>query len=176
MWCKEIKNFLGQDDKDFIEKVILNYNFPFYHQPSSVLGDNNTGLNHIILRRPEERQEGENYNSDFYPEITRMIRRALKKAKINLSEFLRIGINYTYNNGQEKCPAHLDHDKIKHKQIIIYLNDCLDKKSKTVLLSGKKIFKSITPEKYKAAIFDDCYHYHYYPTKGFRLVIVCTFC
>ena len=175
MFYKEYKNFLSKTDKEFIENIILNQMFPFYHSPDSLIGDNKSLLSHVVLRRPEDRKQGEKYNSDFAQPILNILYSFFKKAKIKPKEILRIAVNYTYANGQERCDKHIDHVDIPHKQVIIYLNDCLDKESKTIILDKDKIAKSIIPEKYKGIVFGNNYHYHYYPKVGFRVVLVCTY-
>jgi hypothetical protein len=175
MFYKQHKNFLSKNDKKFIENIILDKMFPFYHYPHSCINDNKSFLIHIILRRPEDRKQGENYNSDFAPAILNILNSFFKKAKIKPKELLRIAVNYTYPNGQEKCDLHTDHNDIPYKQVIIYLNDCLDKESKTVILDKNKVVKSISPEKYKGIAFGNNPHYHYYPKVGFRIVLICTY-
>lgn len=178
---KEVEDFLSEENINFIENVILDSKLPFYHHPFSCFDKNNKPdnrffLSHIILKRIENRQEGESYNSSYYPEVLSILNSFFKKIKIKPKKYLRISINYTYNNGHKKSDTHLDHPNIKHKQVLIYLNDCLDKGASTVILDkNKKIIKKVSIKKYKGVLFGNNLHYHYFPKKGCRLVLVCTF-
>jgi len=178
---KEVENFLSENNIKFIDDTILNSKLPFYHHPFSCLDKDNKPdtkcfLSHVILKRIEHRQEGELYNSSYYPEVLSILNSFFKKIKIKPKEYLRIAINYTYNNGHKKSGTHTDHPKIKHKQVLIYLNDCLDKNAKTVILDkNKKIIKEVSIKKHKAVLFGNNLHYHYFPKKGCRVILVCTF-
>jgi len=179
---KEVENFLSEKNIKFINDVILNYKFPFYHQTSSCFDNNNQPdnrcfLSHVILRRIEQRKENElRYDSIYYPEVLDILNSFFKKIKIKPKKYLRIAINYSYNNGYKKSGVHLDHPEIEHKQVIIYLNDCLDKSAGTVILDkNKKVIKKVFIKKYKAILFGNDLHYQYFPKKGHRLILVCTF-
>ena len=175
MFYKESKNFLTKENKDFINNVILSDYFPFYRNFTKTTSTDNTiCLSHVLLNRPEKRLEKNHINSIYYPECLKIIISFLNKFKIKHKEILRMSINYTYNNGKEKCPIHQDHS-YPHKQVLIYLNNA-DPCSKTVILNkNNKIFKKITPQKNKGICFDNKPHYHFYPKKGERIILVATF-
>ena len=60
----EDENFLSQKDKDFINNVILGNNFTFYYQTHSTKqGDHNSFFCHNLIRRLEDRIEGQDYRS-----------------------------------------------------------------------------------------------------------------
>jgi hypothetical protein len=175
MFFKEHKSFLTEKNKKFIENIVLKDNFSYFLNKSSVKGDECGYMSHVILRRPEDKKENEPYfNSFYHPEIVNIVDSFLKKTKIKYKILLRLAINLTYNNGHEKCEPHYDHT-YDHKQLIIYLNNPLDKESKTVILKNKKIYKEIYPEQYKGFCFGKEMHYMYYPKFGNRIVLVCTF-
>ena len=176
MFFVEDNNFLNLEQKDFIEKTVLSPFFPFYYQTNSTSYDKNSTLSHIIKVRPEIRKEGENFNSSFGNKFEDILISFCKKNNIKFTESLRIAVNFTYNNGAEFCPTHLDHE-FPHKQLLIYLNDPLDKKTKTVILDDdeKTILKEVYPEKYKGICFENKPHYHHYPKIGERIVAVYTF-
>jgi hypothetical protein len=132
-------------------------------------------LSHIILNRLENVDIKNAINSAFYDPTIDILNNFLNSKKLKKNFFTRIAYNLTFNNGIEQCAAHTDHD-YNHNQIIIYLNDCLDKQSKTVILNEKEeIIKEIYPEKYKGICFGSNPHYHFFPTKGMRVVLVATF-
>ena len=56
------------------------------------------------------------------------------KTKINYDEVLRVCVNFTYHNGQRlESPVHVDHE-FEHEQLIVYLNQPMDRQSFTVVL------------------------------------------
>jgi hypothetical protein len=175
VFFKEHKKFLTKKNKEFIEKTILNNNFSYYLNNSSVEGDNCEYMSHVVLKRPEDKKEKDlEYNSFYYPQIIDIINSFFKKTKIEYKELLRIAVNLTYNNGHKKCEQHYDH-KYDHKQLIIYLNNPLDKESKTVIIKNDKVYKEIYPEQYKGICFGKEKHYMHYPKFGNRVILVCTF-
>ena len=174
MYFKESNNFLTKENISFIKETILNDNFPYYRASDCTVGDKISFLYHCLLKRPEERQNKEDINSNYYLSCLELVESFFKKTKIKHKEILRMAVNFTFNNGVEKCPTHQDH-KYPHKQLIIYLNDA-DPLSKTVMLDKKnKPWKEITPEKYKGICFDNLNHYHFYPKSGERIILITTF-
>ena len=174
MLYRESKNFLTSDNIDFIEKTILGNNFPLYQMPHTVSDNYQDTLTHIILTRPED-SFTPRIRSAYYDPVINIIKSFLKSLSITDIKILRLAINFTYNNGFEKCTAHTDHD-YDHLQLIIYLNDPLDKESKTVVLDkNKQIIKEIYPEKYKGVLFEGLPHYLHYPKKGNRIILIATF-
>jgi len=177
MFFIEDNNFLNEENKKFINEVILGPYFAYFRQGFSTYdkGNKDCIFTHIVLSRPEHRIEPNQINSDYYDEVLKLIIPFLQKHKIKYTEFLRVCVNLTFNNGVEKCPVHFDHS-CDHKQIIIYLNDDIDKNSKTIILDkNENIIKEIIPEQYKAVCFDKLPHYHYYPKIGERITLIATF-
>lgn len=176
MFYLEDKKFLSKKQKDFINGIVLGEDFPFYIIKNAAYNDGCDFLSHIVKRRHEDIKEGESeYNSSWHPQVCDILYSFLNKNKIKFKKILRIAFNLTFNNGHIKCDLHEDHS-YPHKQIIIYLNNPLDKESKTVILDkNKKVFKEIKPEQYKAVCFDSHLHYHFFPKKGKRVVLIATF-
>ena len=88
---------------------------------------------------------------------------------------LRCNINLCFKTRNKTCLPQYDHN-YPHKQLIIYLNDQIDKTSNTILLDeNKKILHKITPKQYKGVCFDSCPHYFYFPKKDIRVALVYTF-
>ena len=177
MFYIEDKNFLKENQKEWIERTLFTYgsDFPFYLHSSATPGDSCSSLHHVVIRREEERENNILRNSKYSIYFEDILKTFCQKNNITLNEILRINVNFTYNNGYEKCPIHLDHD-FPHNQLILYLNDC-DKDSKTVVLDddNKTILKESIPEKYKGICFESKPHFHYYPKSGNRVILVCTF-
>jgi hypothetical protein len=177
MFFIEDKNFLNEENKKFINETILGPFFAYFRQGFSTYDKDNKDsiFTHIILARPEHRIDKNQINSDYYFDIIKILNSFLQKNNIEYTEFLRICVNLTFNNGVEKCPIHFDHS-FEHKQIIIYLNDILDKNAKTIILDkNEKIIKEIEPEQYKGICFDKLPHYHFYPKIGERITLIATF-
>tara|TARA_R100000664_G_C2754298_1_gene141894 strand:+ start:1526 stop:2053 length:528 start_codon:yes stop_codon:yes gene_type:complete len=174
MFYIEDKNFLNKNQKKFIEEITTKSDFPYYVISNSTENDSSEYLSHIIKNRIED-FPNEKCNSNYYPQITDILFSFLIKNKIKIKQLCRAAVNLTYNNGKEKCNPHHDH-KYEHKQFILYLNDPIDKNSKTVILDkSNKVFKEVTPEQYKGICFDSHLHYHYYPKKGRRIILIATF-
>jgi len=177
MFLIEDKNFLNKEQKNHIENVIMGNNFPWYINNTITRDYKNFSTNikflsHCILKRREEREPGEVYNSNESEFALSVLNSFCKKNKIEVNEVLRISINLTYNNGFEKCDVHEDHE-YDHKQLLVYLNDT-DKKLYTVIKDNKKEVV-IAPEKYKGICFESKPHYHYFPKKNIRVVLIITF-
>ena len=168
-------NFLSDKSIHFIENWILTEKCPFYVQPHAVEGDNVKNLVHVVLSRPELREK------DYKPHIYHsyfidILSDFCSKHNIKFNEILRICINILYYNGvRDESPVHTDHD-FDHKQLLIYLNDPLDKESKTVLLDdNNNVYREVCPEKYKGVMFSKMPHYAIYPKVGERYLLVFTF-
>jgi hypothetical protein len=173
----EDKNFLKKEQINFLENEILTDRFPWYHHSDCVIGDNFSNLQHVVKIRPEWKKEGDpEYNSIFGEKFFNIFLTFCKKNNVSFKEIFRIALNYTYNPGQPIGKIHQDHN-FNHKQLIVYLNDPLDKKSETIILDDneKIILKKIIPEKYKGICFENKPHYLIYPKIGYRIVIVYTF-
>ena len=174
---KEHGEFLSTESKDFIDKVLLGDNFPFYQIPrTGTLGKevNDELLNHLVLPRPEDRDITETVTSNFFGQTKKILDEFLKAVDIEPAFYLRIAYNLTYNNGFEKSGPHIDHN-YDHKQAIIYMNDVKDKEAKTVILNKNKIYKEVTPQQYKGVCFNNLKHYNYNPKAGKRVVLIGTF-
>tara|TARA_E500000178_G_C17001935_1_gene746121 strand:+ start:871 stop:1407 length:537 start_codon:yes stop_codon:yes gene_type:complete len=177
MFLIQDENFLREEQKLFINNYLLAPNFPYYLNKASVEeNDENPYLSHTVLRRPEERKPGESFISDSSDQIVDIFKTFIIKNKINTEELLRCTINLCFKTKNKSCLIHNDHD-YKHKQLIIYLNDPMDKTSKTFLLNDTqdKILHRITPKQYKGVCFDSCPHYFNNPKKDIRVALVYTF-
>ena len=166
----ELKQLINTD-------ILLNDNFPFYFYSSSIKdGKSDAFLSHVILRRPEERDWKDQWNSSYKETLIFIFSEFCKKHKIVNPDMLRCSVNFTYPNGHTKMETHEDHP-YPHKQLIVYLNNPLDKKSCTVLMDKKekKITNKIEPKQWRGVCFDSVPHYQFYPTKGHRIIIIYTF-
>ena len=178
---KEYKNFLSEDNKNFINNVLLGANFPYYvsefdaNYPHDAKVPSYKFFCHTVLQRKEDREKGQLFNSDHARETIDILNNFFNKAGIKAVTFFRIAYNFTFNLGQDKSFIHTDHEH-DHSQVIIYLTDTLDKKSATVLVDKKgKVVEKSYPEKGKGIMFDKHPHYQVFPKKGARLVLVATF-
>jgi len=170
------KNFLTQEQKNFINNELLSPFCPYYFNSNSVANDGNKYLSHAVLRRAEERDENELFNSSYSEQITDIFKTFIIKNKIDCKEMLRCCINLTFKTNSIACPVHKDHE-FDHKNLLVYLNDCVDKNAKTVLLDDneEKITHEFEPEQYKGLCFGGVPHYMIYPSKDIRVVLVYTF-
>ena len=168
-------NFLSDRSINFIENWILTNKCPFYVQSVMHNNDKTKNLTHIVLPRIEERQK-EDKQHIYHSYFVDILFDFCLKHDVKFDEILRISINVTYYNGvSDKSPIHLDHE-FEHNQLLVYLNDPLDKKSKTVILDdNNNVYREIYPEKYKGIMFPKMPHYVVYPKLGERYILVFTF-
>jgi hypothetical protein len=171
---KENNNFLNKEQKNYLQNIFVNKDFPFYFSDKSIATDksNRAILTHVILNRLDSEHPSKYINSNHYDSVVDILNSFLISVKEKAYFFTRISLNLTFNNGFDKSEIHQDHD-YDHKQIIIYLNDC-DKKAKTVIKQKGKT-NEITPEKYKGICFGPDKHYHYFPKQGMRVILVATY-
>ncbi len=177
---KIIKKFLSKENKDFINKVLLSSDFPYYlseydaQHPHDACVPSYKVLCHNVLQRKEDRIKP-GFNSEHSRPTLNILSNFFVKAGIKEVLFHRICYNFTFNIGVRKSYIHEDH-AYPHSQAIIYLSKVLDKDTPTVILDKKhKVIKKIKYEMDKGVIFDKTPHYHVFPKKGARLVLVATF-
>lgn len=171
----EDKSFLTFDQKNYISKIIEDQKVPFYFSPMAVDDDDGGAhfVHHAIVRPKDNSQQPGIENSKEMPFFKKVLDTFCNKHKIKYQTIYRGAINITFPNiNVEKVPAHTDHTFF-HRQLLIYLNES---DGDTVVLDyDNNIFKSISPEKYKGIMFDSTKHYHFFPKKGWRGVMVITF-
>ena len=171
---KEDNNFLSNRSKEFIDHRLLGSDFPMYYTNYAVnMADGAENFTHVVLRRKEERVRNEAVHP-FYQNFIKILDEFCNKNKISYREVLRICVNFNFPSGAKKSATHVDHE-VNHNQLLVYLNNPMDKKSSTVLLddNNKKV-KEIFPEKYKGVFFPKMPHYVNFPEKGGRFVLVFT--
>ena len=162
-------SFLTDDQKKKLDKIFKHgNNFPFYlADHAAQLGDGGYHFIHRISLPEKEK------SSPFYPTAKAILKTFCTKHRIQLSRIYRCAINITFSNGfVYKCPIHSDHTFF-HKQLLLYLDDA---EGDTVILNEKKEpFKIIEPKKYRGVYTPRSPHYHYFPMRGIRRVMVFTF-
>lgn len=178
---KEHTNFLTQRNLEFINKIVLSKDFPFFIQnfdpidEKTLYKSKNIFLSHTVQKRLETCSLKEAINSPYYEESVDILNNFCKAINQKVMFYTRINYNLTFNNGNKKSHIHLDHDGFKHKQIIIYLNDC-DKDSTTCIVNdNNKLIKEIAPKKYKGVCFNSLKHFQKFPKTGHRIILVATF-
>lgn len=171
------ENFLSDNSINFIENTVLSSAFPYFYNAHTIHDppDNNAYMGHDVLRRPEEREPGENFNSDYANEFLQILNEFTNSINFKLNDIFRISVNITFAGVTQNCPTHVDHP-YPHNQLLIYLNDC-DPESSTIVLSEdkSKVDHIIVPKKFMGACFGSAPHYMVFPRKGARAVAVFTF-
>jgi len=175
---KENKKFLTESNIKFINEIVLgqSFNYFFCYTKPDCKDLDYLFLVHVVLNRLENRHLKDVINTtpEIYDQTIDILNNFLLSVNEKAYFFTRIAYNLTFKTSIPRTQAHRDHT-FKHKQIIIYLNDA-DKESKTCILDKKgKLIKEIVPEKFKGFCFDDNDHYHYFPNKGARVVLVATY-
>lgn len=179
MFLIKDKNFLKKKHKDHINNIILGPNFPWYFKKTSVTSNKfqkikklNSYLMHMVVERIETREQGVFSNSSETNFCIDILNLFCKKHNIKYKNIFRAAFNLTFNNGNQKSGVHIDHN-FYHKQLIVYLNEC-NEKSFTIIKNNKKEIK-IKPEQFKGICFESKPHYHIFPKKEPRFVLVITF-
>jgi len=170
------KNFMSEEQKQYINNVVLKDNFPWYFMDNAVnKNDKNWFFFHIVVKRPEQCNEHENrVNSEHANFFIEVLDNFCKKNKIEYTKVFRIAVNLVVPNGVKESFIHEDHD-FPHKQLIVYLTD--NKESTTNIYSSdyKTLLHSIKTEKFKGVTFDKVPHSVTLPKKDRRVVIVYTY-
>ena len=130
----EDKDFLNEDEKKYIENTFISDQFPLYQLFGDVFADgkSNTMLQHHIVER-----DTNNYTSQYYPFIHNLVSKFTQKHNLPYNKILRSAVNLTFKDKLNKCDPHIDHNQ-PHNQLIIYINEPLDKFANTVILSEDK--------------------------------------
>ena len=169
----EDNNFLTNEHKYHIDNVILGKYFPWHFQPDSLEPDGEKPyFSHTVLRRPDQREAGEYFNSSHGDFCVDVLNSFCRNNNIKYKEIYRINFNLDFNNGYDTCNVHEDHP-YPHDQLLVYLNDC-DSNLCTVIIDNDKEIK-VKPEKFKGLSFKKTLHYHYFPKSGRRVVMVVTY-
>jgi hypothetical protein len=191
MFYKESKNFLTQDEINFVDQTVLGDSFPWYKINESTT-TKFPFFAHVLVERYDHTTQQLKINSDIFPFFEKIFIRFIKKHKIKIKQITRACVNLSYYHGiYDMTDPHVDHN-FKHKVLMLYLNDI---EGDTLVYNEKykgepkcvipletikkplKILKKISPEKGKIVCWDG-EHYH---TGSFckpgkqRVVVVFTF-
>ena len=94
--------------------------------------------------------------------------------EVDLDKIETFRINNTFPNGEVKCLPQRDHSG-EYYNFLLCLNEPLDKTSATVVVGDDgKIQHVCYPEQWKALLFKNRTHFHYYPKVGHRTMMVAT--
>tara|TARA_R100001086_G_C11686434_1_gene217279 strand:+ start:61 stop:561 length:501 start_codon:yes stop_codon:yes gene_type:complete len=158
-------NFLNSKQKTFLDNLFYQREIPFFLCTHSIYIDD--GNYHFIHKLLEE-----GHASSIFNDVRPILDSFCKKNNISYKQIFRAAFNITFNHGNDNCGIHQDH-KFDHNQLIIYLND---QDGDTVVLDNKKQpLKIVSPKKFRGFCFSQKFHYHYYPRKGIRKILIFTF-
>ena len=176
MFYIEDDNFLQQPQKEHIDKLMSEIDFPVYFMDHGLTGDGNGQFVHSMLKRPEGCKPEERFNSLYFDFFMSCMITFLQKHNIEINKIVRMAVNACYNNGADGPGIHKDHT-FDHKQFILYLNNPEDTNTPTQIYSEDKktLLKEIYPKLYRGACFDGLPHSFKYPKKGLRWVLIATF-
>jgi hypothetical protein len=165
---------LTNEQKDFLEFVI-GLDFPWYYQIA--LHDDGPGqFAHCMMFRDESNKPvSGKINSPHYWIAQSIVTDFCKKHDIPVNTILRAAVNCTWTHKAKDVGIHKDH-YFEHNNFILYVNDCTS--GDTIIYNDDETENTrITPEKYKAVIFDGRKHSHEFcqgDTER-RIVMVFTF-
>lgn len=181
-----IKKINNPKTKEYLlmKQEIFTPNFSWYWNSESVPKDpKNNSLEHIsipflshgIIVRPKDDSEYSIFpkiNSQYSDIFNVILDQIFDCNQIDFNCVLRINVNLTIPLvGVEKTRSHVDHN-FPHKNLLIYLNNS---DGDTILCDDEeKVLDTSSPIEDKVILFEGK-HYHYLPSKGRRIVIVCTF-
>jgi hypothetical protein len=113
-------------------------------------------------------------NSPYFDSFKSMFMRFCQKNNLSVSKILRAAVNCTSYSSLKHGDVHVDHDKFKHYNFIMYLNDVGG--STYLYNEANKLAKEIKPSKNKVVVFNGCLHAQGYPKQDtHRFVLVFTF-
>lgn len=148
--------------REFLDGLIAPGNL-FEFQPFTV--DPGTQDSHFTRHYlPADSGEWEMFDAEPFVSFLTDI---LSDHGMELKHVNRCACNITYPNGKESSTPHVDHS-YSHKQMLVYLNTS---EGDTHIDNEE----SVSPKKYRCAIFDDSRHWHDFPKSGHRAVLVFTF-
>ncbi len=163
---KIFDNVLDKKETEFLCNTFLNNTTPYYLNKGQTDNDIRFHFTHVLQNRDTEK-----IMSKYYYDVLTIINNICKKTKTKLNKTLRACVNLTFPYTPSQGAIHLDHS-FDHKQFII----CLTNGGATLFFNKKdKVIKKIKYEMDKGVIFDKTPHYHVFPRKGARLVLVATF-
>jgi len=175
MFLIEDNNFLQDTQKEHIDNLLYNIDFPMYFMDHGLTNDGKGMFIHSMIKRPEG-ETGKRYNSDYFDFFISCFMMFCNKHDIKVNKIIRAAVNCCYNNGHVGPNIHSDHE-FEHKQFLLYLNEPEDKDTPTIVYNKKQdeILAKIYPKQFKGACFDGLPHTFKYPKKGLRWVAVFTF-
>jgi len=158
----ENSNFLSDLEKQEIDKIFWSEENPWSYQP--ITNDNFNAPGIIDLKEGYDISYftfEPNKNSYEYQQIKKIILKFLEINNIDYLNIIRIKLNITPTHDEiSQCPPHSD-SKHPHLNFIYYINDA---EGDTVLyneladyktiFTNPTVFKSVTPERGKAILFD----------------------
>jgi hypothetical protein len=163
----ECEDFINDKHQSIIN-FALSQNIPLLWHYDQVKGDNRPFLAHVLVSRDTNK-----IVSPYALDFIEMFNSCLIKLKLNFNVILRASVNVMFPIDDKKNPPilHLDHE-FKHKQFIMYFNDC-DGDTEIILDDGNKLL--ITPKKNKAILFGCLKHRVFSPSTGRRTSLVVTY-
>jgi hypothetical protein len=176
----EIKdNLISLETRENILKTIRDDGFHMYYYKDSVKGDGKSFLSHVLLVRPEERdnEEDRGVRSKYFFDMVQPLveyHKFIETKDNHKVKILRAAVNMTYNNGHDEGVWHKDHT-YPHKHMIVYLNTPADKEAVTEIKDEEGNITTVEPKKWRCVIMDDYEHRAIYPKFGDRWVLVITY-
>ena len=129
MFYREDKNFMSEDQKCFLDDIVLGnidkIEFPWFLSTGTVSkGDNISYLHHVVIKRPEDkiRAEEELFSSSTGPFFISLFNQFAERNKIKYKGIYRCCVNLTFPLKEGKSGIHTDHE-FPYKHFLIYLND-----------------------------------------------------
>lgn len=183
----EKENALPAEDFKNIEKLVKDFNFPWYYRPSTL---NNFYYNSHALYDPAL-----GIISTHFDYFKKIFERLCQINNIKVNKILRMNVNMSFHYSAKHADLHVDHD-FPHQTMILYLNNAsgntlifnetyektkgpeIDYVRKRHQIQKEHVLKhQIVPKKNKVVFFDGInYHAQEFcnPNEE-RIIFICTF-
>jgi len=142
----------------------------YYHSSTSPRSEDFPFFGHAIVSTPRIPNLFPTYCSDHHVICNTVLTEIFRENYIDVKCVFRAGLNMSLpliSDAQHSYP-HYDHN-FDHKNLLVYLTDS---DGDTVICEKNELRN--TPKEDTGIIFEGK-HYHYLPTYGRRIVLVCTF-
>ena len=159
-----------------LKSLCLGNNFPYCYNSNTTFGlphsegvyDNFGFWSHSVLQKNEKHPILPRISEPYWLIFNSVLQEVFERNSTLPEYVFRVNVNVTLPTDKNlPCLPHEDH-KFKHKNLLIYLNNS---DGDTVEMDTDSAF---TPKEDCIISFSGS-HYHYPPTSGRRVVVVCTY-
>ena len=162
------------EQEGFFE-LVRGGNFPWYSLRTLDDDHSPNQFCHALMRRSLSGEPEEGIiNSNYYEYSKNLFLDVCESLGLEVRDIYRLAFNNTTYSPQKWVDPHKDHE-FDHKVMLLYVSQ-FDKGQTYLMDENKNVVHVIEPEKYKAVVFNNCYHTHTFCLPDqLRIVMVATF-